>query len=198
MRASEQDRPDVAEGRLIWSELSGGVDAESLVFLDETGIATDTARPYGWAEGGGRCVDAVPHGRWRVNTLVTAVSCRGVLAAMLIGGPVNSAWFEAFCGRLLVPQLEPGQLVVLDNLSSHKCPGAAAAVESAWCRLAFLPPYSPDLNPIEKAFSKLKAVARGLRPRCWDSCLAAAKSGLEAITPGDCVSYIESCGYEFA
>lgn len=187
------------------------IDAERLVFpagsslasLDETHIKTDFARLYGWGFEGERVVDKVPGGHWHTSTLVAAITCEGVLAAMVTDGPMNGLVFEGFCREYLAPALlERGEevhnpLVVLDNLSSHHLNSACEIVESAGSEFCFLPAYSPDLNPIENAFSKIKSVIRKLRPRNWDSIIDATATALRSITPCDCVGFIENAAYEF-
>ena len=152
-RAAEQDRPDIAQQRLAWQSSQPSVDPERLVFVDETGLKTDISRLRGWAAGGARLVEATPGGHWRTSTLVQAVALDGTRAAMVLDGPLNSLCFAGFCQHFLAPALQPGDLVVLDNLSSHKSSAATAAIEAAGARLIYLPPYSPDLNPIENLFS---------------------------------------------
>jgi transposase len=168
-----------------------------LVFLDETGLTTDMMRQRGWSFGGQRVLDTAPGGHWHTNTLVSAIHADGVLAAMVLDGPVNGVCFEGFCRDYLAPALRPGQIVVLDNLSSHKSSAAEAWIRQAGARLAYLPPYSPDLNPIENVFSKIKQLLRGLRPRTWTEIVAAVREVLLAISPTDCFHAIEHCGYEF-
>lgn len=142
--------------RKDWHATQESVDAERLVFLDETGLKTDLTRIRGWAEGGSRLVEAVPSGNWQTNTLIQAVALDGTRAAMVLDGPMNSQSFIGFCQWLLAPALHPGDLVVMDNLSSHKSAVAVQAIEDVGAEVVYLPPYSPDLNPIENIFSKVK------------------------------------------
>jgi len=196
LRASEQDRSDVKQARAIWRECQPRVDANQLVFLDETGLSTDMARLRGWGWGGQRVIDATPCGRWHTNSLISAITPDGVLAAMLLDGPLNGNWFTHFCDHLLGPVLPPGSMVVLDNLGAHKVSAAATALERIGCSLAFLPAYSPDLNPIENIYAKVKSIVRKLRPRTWDQIVDATREALLAITSQDCQHCIEHCGYE--
>jgi len=196
LRAAEQDRDDVKTARAIWRECQTHIDPDRLVFLDETGLATDMARLRGWGWGGQRVVDATPCGRWHTNSLVSAIAGDGVVAAMVLDGPIDGDWFTHFCEQLLAPVLPVDSIVVLDNLGSHKVSGAAAVLERVGCSFAFLPPYSPDLNPIENIFAKVKALIRKLRPRTWDQIVEAARDALLAITSQDCQHCIEHCGYE--
>jgi transposase len=194
-RAAEQDRPDIAQERLDWRSSQPTVDPERLVFVDETGLKTDIRRLRGWAEGGERLVEAVPGGHWRTSTLVHAVALDGTRAAMVLDGPINSLCFAGFCEHFLAPALRPGDLVVLDNLSSHKSSSAIAAIEAAGARLVYLPPYSPDLNPIENVFSKIKQLIRRFRPRSWRQIIHATKHALLNITYDDIANTFVHCGY---
>jgi transposase len=195
-RAAEQDRPDIARQRVDWRCSQTEVDPQRLVFVDETGLKTDISRLRGWAEGGKRLVEAIPGGHWRTSTLVHAVALDGTRAAMVLDGPINSLCFAGFCEHFLAPTLRAGDLVVLDNLSSHKSSSAAAAIETAGAKLIYLPPYSPDLNPIENLFSKIKQLIRGFRPRSWRQIIQSTKHALLRITHDDIANTFLHCGYE--
>lgn len=195
-RAAEQNRNDVALARADWQESQAKIDAERLVFVDETGLKTDISRLRGWAAGGERLVEAVPGGHWRSSTLVHAVALDGTRAAMVLDGPINSVCFAGFCEHFLAPALRPGDLVVLDNLSSHKSSAAVAAIAGAGARLVYLPPYSPDLNPIENLFSKIKQLIRGLRPHGWREIIEASQQALLSITYEDIANTFFHCGYQ--
>lgn len=197
-RAAEQDRKDVALKRADWRSSQDSVDPDRLVFLDETSLKTDLTRLRGWAQGGQRLIEAVPGGKWQTNTLVQAVALDGTRAAMVLDGPINGDCFAGFCQWLLAPSLHPGDLVVLDNLSSHKSVAASRAIEAVGARLVYLPPYSPDLNPIENIFSKVKQLLRGLRPRSFSAIVEAAKKVLPQITFDDLNAVFEHCGYATA
>jgi transposase len=194
-RALEQDRPDVALKRKDWQETQGDIDPERLVFLDETGLKTDLTRLHGWIKGGQRLVEAIPASQWQTNTLVHAVALDGTRAAMVLDGPINSESFVGFCQWLLAPSLHPGDLVVLDNLSSHKSAAAIRVIEAVGAQFIYLPPYSPDLNPIENIFSKLKQLMRGFRPRSFREIVKAAKQALLQITQDDLEAVFTHCGY---
>jgi transposase len=181
--------------RKDWRAAQEEIDPERLVFLDETSLKTDLTRLRGWAEGGQRLVEAIPGGKWRTNTLVQAVALDGTRAAMVLDGPINGASFAGFCQWLLAPALQPGDLVVMDNLSSHKTVHAVQAIESVGAQVVYLPPYSPDLNPIENIFSKVKQLLRGLRPRTFDQIVDAARAVLSQITTGDLEAVFLHCGY---
>lgn len=140
-------------------------------------------------------MEATPSGHWQTQTLVHAVALDGTRAAMILDGPIDGITFSGFCEYFLAPALRPGDLVVLDNLSSHKTPAAETAVKAAGAKLVFLPPYSPDLNPIEKLFAKVKQLVRGLRPRNWREIIDAAKQVLLRITFDDIENAFFHCGY---
>lgn len=195
-RAAEQDRPDVAQRRADWNACQETVDPERLVFVDETGLKTDMARLRGWAPGGRRLVEAALGGHWQSCTLVHAVGLDGTRAAMVLDGPVDRICFAGFCEQFLAPQLRPGDLVVLDNLSSHRSTAVTTAIETVQAKVVYLPPYSPDLNPIENIFAKLKQLIRGLRPLNWREIIKAARHALRAITIDDLLNAFAHCGYE--
>jgi transposase len=197
-RASEQDRPDVALKRKDWRATQEEVDPERLVFLDETGLKTDLTRLRGWAPGGERLIEAIPGGKWQTNTLVHAVALDGTRAAMVLDGPIHGESFAGFCEWLLAPALQPGDLVVMDNLSSHKSARAVQAIEAVGARVVYLPPYSPDLNPIENVFSKVKQLIRGICPRNLRKIVEAAKQALSQITLDDLEAMFLHCGYATA
>ena len=152
-------------------------------------------RVRGWAETGRRLVDRVVGSHWETNTLVQAIALDGTRAAMILDGPVDGISFAGFCEQFLAPTLQPGDLVVLDNLSSHKSAAANRTIESVGARLVFLPPYSPDLNPIENIFSKLKQLVRGLRPQTWIQIIEATKRALQQISFDDICNAIVHAGY---
>jgi len=172
-----------------------GLDPARLVFIDETWAKTNMTRARGRAPVGERLVAAVPHGRWRTTTLVAALGHAGVRCAMTLDGPVNRAAFEAFVATVLVPTLAAGDVVVMDNLSSHKGPRVRELVEAAGATLVYLPPYSPDLNPIEMAFSKLKQLMRSAAHRTVDALWRDVQRMLDLITPDDAANFIRHCGY---
>lgn len=195
-RASEQDRPDVARQRRDWQECQEHVDPDRLVFLDETGLKTDLTRLRGWSLGGERLVEAIPSGKWHVSTLVQAIALDGTRAAMVLDGPMNGDCFTGFCEWLLAPSLRPGDLVVMDNLSSHRNTAAVRAIESVGAQAIYLPPYSPDLNPIEMIFSKVKQLFRALRPRSFGQIIDDASDVLSKVTLNDIAAVFQHCGYD--
>jgi transposase len=149
--AHEQERPDVLKRRRAWFDGQPDLDPERLVFIDETWASTNMARSHGRAPRGERLRMAVPHGHWKTTTLVAGLGVGGVVAPWVLDGPINGNAFETYVDKILVPELRRGDIVVMDNLSSHKRPEVRALIEAAGARLLFLPPYSPDFNPIEKA-----------------------------------------------
>jgi transposase len=171
------------------------VPPEDWVFVDESGVATDMARRYGRALGGRRAPGAVPYGRWERLTIFGGLSLAGLAACMSVAGAADTAAVAAFVEHVLVPVLRPGQAVVMDNLAPHKAPRVRALIEAAGCRLLFLPPYSPDLNPIEPAWAKLKALLRGLGARTLGALEAALTTLVDAITPADAAGFFRHCGY---
>lgn len=194
-RAAEQDRPEIALARADWRATQASIDPERLVFVDETGLKTDMSRLRGWAQRGARLAEAVPGGHWHIHTLVHAVALDGTRAAMVLDGPIDSLCFAGFCEHFLAPSLAPGDLVVLDNLSSHKSSAAIATVEAVGAKMVYLPPYSPDLNPIENVFSKIKQLIRGIRPRDWRQIIQSAKRALLQLTCDDIENAFLHCGY---
>ena len=159
------------------------------------GLRTDLTRLRGWANGGNRLIEAVPGGRWETNTLVHAIALDGTRAAMVLDGPIDSVSFVGFCQWLLAPALHPGDIVVMDNLSSHKSVEAIEAIEAVGAQVACLPPYSPDLNPIENIFSKVKQFIRGIRPRTLRQIVSAALKAINQITIEDIEAVFAHCGY---
>jgi len=158
--ASEQDRPDILKRREEWFDGQLDLDPERLVFIDETWASTNMARRYGRAPRGERLRVGVPHGHWKTTTFVAGLRLSGMVAPMVLDGPINGVSFQAYVDQVLVPELRPGDIVVMDNPDSHKGAGARDAIEAAGASLLYLPPFSPDFNPIENAFSKLKALLR--------------------------------------
>ena len=152
-------------------------------------------RLRGRAPRGERLVAKVPHGHWKTTTLIAALGIDGVRCSTVVDGAINSAIFEAFVEQVLVPQLRPGDIVVMDNLSSHKSPRTRRLIEAAGAELRFLPPYSPDLNPIELVFAKIKQLLRSLECRTRAALWHAMQNVLDAITPGDASNCYRHCGY---
>src|SRR6476660_5490634 len=166
--AAEQDRPDIVKRREAWFDGQLDLDPARLVFIDETWASTNMARRYGWAPKGERLRAGVPHGRWKTTTFVAALRLSGRVAPMVLDGPINGPAFQAYVEQVLVPELKRGDIVVMDNLGSHNGASVRASIEAAGAKLLFLPPYSPDFNPIENAFAKLKAFLRKAAERTID------------------------------
>jgi len=185
----------VAAAREAWAAAAPALTPEALVFVDESGVATNMARRYGRAEGGRRARATVPHGRWERLTILGGLSLGGLTACLAVEGATDAAVMRVFVEHALVPTLRPGQVVVLDNLSAHKDGRVRALVEAAGCTLLFLPPYSPDLNPIEPAWSRLKQLLRGVGARTVEALHAALRDLVDRITPADARGYFRHCGY---
>jgi transposase len=169
--------------------------ADRYVFLDEMGANTKMTRLYGWGPKSERVVAAVPHGHWKTTTFLGALRTTGLTAPLVIDGALTGELFLAYVQQQLVPTLSPGDIVVLDNLSSHKHAGVREAIEAAGCTLAYLPPYSPDFNPIELLFSKLKSLLRKHAERTIDSLWARLGQLVTEFTPDECRRYFQHCGY---
>lgn len=165
------------------------------VFLDECGVATDLLRRYGRSRRGTRLRDHTPCSHWETSTVIAALRLDAVTAPAVFDGPIDKASFRAYVEQVLVPTLGPGDVVVLDNLAVHKQPEVRAAIRAVGAQLRFLPPYSPDFNPIELVFAKLKAFLRAARPRNFDQVTALMAIALELFTPTECANYIRHCGY---
>lgn len=160
MCAAEQDRPDIAAERTRWQEDQKQLDPKRLVFIDETWAKTNMAPTHGRCRRGQRLYAKVPHGHWKTTTFVAALRHDGITAPFVLDGPINGECFLAYVETVLVPTLSLGDIVLIDNLASHKSPKIRKAIEAEGAELRFLPRYSPDLNPIEMAFSKLKTLLR--------------------------------------
>lgn len=172
------------------------LDPDKLVFIDETGASTKMARLRGRAPKGERCRASVPHGHWKTTTFTAGLRLSGLVAPMVLDGPMDGPAFLAYVRQVLVPELRPGDTVVMDNLPAHKLTGVREAIEEAGARLLYLPPYSPDFNPIEKAFSKLKALLRQAAARTVDSLWSAIATAIERFQPDECRNYFAAAGYE--
>jgi transposase len=171
------------------------MDPARLVFLDETGVATNMARRYGWCPASLRLVAAAPHGHWHTTTFVAGLRLSGVTAPLVLDGPMTGAAFLAYVEQVLAPCLHPGDVVVLDNLAAHKIAGIREAVAAAGASILYLPPYSPDLNPIEQLFAKLKALLRKAAARTKDTLWSAIGSLIQTISANECANYLRNSGY---
>ena len=187
----------MASHRHRWRVWQRYMDGERFVFLDETSASTSMTRLYGWGERGERLVDAAPYGHWKTTTLVAGLRGSGIIAPFVLDGAMNGEVFRAYVEQMLAPSLEPGDVVVLDNLPAHKVAGVAEAIRAAGASLLYLPAYSPDLNPIEQLFAKLKALLRKAAARTRDALWNTIGVLLDQFTPEECESYITNPGYEF-
>lgn len=194
--ASEQDRPDVKARREAWFESQLDLDPERLVFIDETWTTTNMARKCGREQKGERLRASVPHGHWKTTTFIGGLRCDRMTAPMVLDGPVNGQWFQAYVDQVLVPTLSRDDIVIMDNLGSHKGAGVRKAIEAAGATLLYLPPYSPDFNPIEKAFSKLKALLRKAAERTVDALWHRIGVLLKEFSPTECANFFAAAGYE--
>ena len=186
----------MAAAREAWFAAQIDLDPDKLVFIDETGANTKMTRLRGRAARGERCRAPVPFGHWNTTTFIAGLRLGGISAPMLLEGPMDGEHFLAYIEQVLVPTLTVGDTVIMDNLSSHKMAGVRFAIEAAGARLLYLPPYSPDFNPIEMAFSKLKAILRGAAQRSLDGLWTAIKHAIERFTPSECANYFAAAGYD--
>ncbi len=185
----------MAAKRQRWRNWQTWLKPERLVFVDETGAKTNMARLRGRSPRGQRLHAAVPWGHWKTTTFVAGLRQSGLTAPMLLDGAMNGVAFKAYAEQVLAPSLRPGDIVVMDNLSSHKVDGVRQAIKNAGAFLLYLPPYSPDLNPIELAFAKLKAILRKAAARTIDDLCQVIARSLDEFTPGECHNFIRHAGY---
>lgn len=188
----------MARKRARWRRHQGRLDPARLVFIDETWAKTNMTRTHGWCSRGQRLVAKVPHGRWRTLTFLAALRVDRIDAPCVIDGPINGHSFFAYVEQILVPTLRPGDIVIIDNLGSHKAKRTRQAIRAAGAKLLFLPPYSPDLNPIEQVFAKLKALLRKAEERTVEATWRRIGQLLDHFTPTECANYITSAGYASA
>jgi transposase len=185
----------VARRRAQWTKYQDRVDPERLVFIDETWTRTDMAPLRGWAARGHRLTAKVPHGRWKTMTFLAALRHDRIDAPWFIEGPIDGESFRTYVAEVLLPTLRPGDIVVLDNLGSHRGKAVRQLIRSVGAKLFFLPKYSPDLNPIEQVFAKLKHLVRRTAARTVDALCAAIGEALQAFTPKECANYLKNSGY---
>ena len=171
------------------------MEAERLVFIDETWAKTNMTPTRGRCRRGERLVDRVPHGHWRTLTFLAALRSDRIDAPCVLDGPVNGRSFLAYVEQILVPSLKPGDIVIMDNLGSHKGQAVRQAIRQAKAKLFFLPPYSPDLNPIEQAFSKLKTLLRKAKERTVDDTWKRIGKLLDCFHPQECANFFRNAGY---
>lgn len=168
---------------------------ERLIFIDETGAATNMTRRYGRARRGARLIAPVPHGHWKTTTFVAGLRVGALTAPCVIDGPMDGDTFRAYVEQFLAPTLAPGDIVIMDNLAAHKVAGVREAIEAAGARLEYLPPYSPDLNPIEQVYAKLKALLRKAAARTIDTLWATIADAIKHFPPAECANYLANAGY---
>lgn len=195
LHAAEQDRPDVAAARAELKAEQPLLDAPRLVFIDETAVTTKMVRQYGRAPRGERLVAKVPHGHWKTLTLVAALRIDGVMAPYVVDGAMDGPSFLAYVQQVLAPTLRKGDVVFMDNLRTHKVDGVREAVEAAGAHVRYLPAYSPDFNPIEMAFSKLKAALRREAARSVTALVKLIGKLVKSFAPDECANYFRHAGY---
>jgi transposase len=195
LRAAEQDRPDVAEARAQWRLFQPLLDPAHLVFIDETWAKDNMARLRGRCRRGQRLIGKVPHGRWQTTTFLAALRLNGMTAPMVLNGPIDGEWFLAYVEQVLCPTLRTGDFVIIDNLGSHKSDNIRLAIEACGASLIYLPPYSPDLNPIENAFAKLKARLRRAAKRSTEALWNFIGEIVHTFSPQECANYFKAAGY---
>jgi putative transposase len=194
--AAEQDRPDVVRRRAQWTKYRRRIDLSRLVFIDETWTKTNMAPLRGWAPLGQRINAKVPHGRWKTMTFLAALRHDRITAPWFIDEPINGEIFQLYIEKVLIPTLQPGDIVIMDNLGSHKGKAVRRAIRAAGARLFYLPKYSPDFNPIEQFFAKLKHWLRKAARRSTDAVFDAIKPILDTVTSTECANYFENAGYD--
>lgn len=185
----------MARKRARWRRHQGKLDPARLVFIDETWAKTNMTRTHGRAPKGARLVAKAPQGRWRTLTFLAALRADALTAPCVVDGPINGATFRAYVEQVLVPVLREGDIVIMDNLGSHKSQAVRAAIRKAGARLFFLPPYSPDLNPIEQAFAKLKTLLRKAEERTVEATWRRIGALLGDFTAAECANFLANSGY---
>jgi transposase len=195
VRAAEQERPDVAEARRQWKNEQARLEPAKLVFVDETGASTQMARLYGRAKRGRRVVSRIPWGHWKTVTFVAGLRLDGLTAPFAIDCAMNGAIFIEYLRQCLVPTLRPGDIVIIDNLPAHKRDEVRQHIEAAGATLRYLPPYSPDFNPIEQSFAKFKSYLRKHKARTIPALYDRIGSALEIFEPGEFPNYFRNSGY---
>jgi transposase len=199
LRASEQQRPDIRAARELWINRRKPFFNKALarlIFLDETSTNTKLTKRTGWSPKGERYKTHAPFGGWKTQTFIAGLRCHGLVAPWIVNAPMNTAVFETYIQTQLVPELSPGDVVILDNVAFHKSPRAEDLVRQCGAWLLFLPPYSPDLNPIEMAYSKLKALLRKRAARSFDAICNALGEICDLFEPQQCRNFFKAAGYE--
>jgi transposase len=195
--AAEQERSDVAARRREWRLRQAGLDPKRLVFIDETWAKTNMTRLRGRAPRGARLIAHVPHGHWKTTTFLAALRTSGLTAPLVVDGAINGAIFRAYVEQQLVPTLRPGDMVIMDNLAAHKVIGVREAIESVGAEVLYLPPYSPDLNPIETVFSKFKHLLRSAAERTVEALWQTCGRLVDLFQEPECRNHFRHCGYRY-
>jgi transposase len=196
LQAAERKRADVARARRRWVREQGLLDPARLVFIDETAVSTNMVRPNGWNPRGERLVGDVPMGHWETLTFIAGFRQTGIVAPMVIKGAMNGEAFLAYVEQCLVPILKRRDIVVVDNVSFHKVVGVEEAIQAAGASLRYLPPYSPEFNPIELVFHPVKALLRKAAERTIEGLERCVCSFIRALKPSECIGYFRHAGYE--
>ena len=195
LRAAERDRPDVKQARDQWQADTEGIDPRRFRFIDESGAKTNMVRTRGRCPMGQRLLSSAPAGHWNTTTMIAAIGLDGVHAPFALDGVIDGDAFLIYVEKILLPTLQGGEIVVLDNLSSHKLPRVAELIESAGAEVWYLPPYSPDFNPIENMWSKVKQILRSIAARTFDGLVDAIRSALNRVAARDLLGWFNHCGY---
>jgi len=184
----------VAAHRSLWRTWQRYMDPANFVFLDETGASTNMVRRCGWAPRGERLVDAAPYGHWRTTIFIAGLRSTGIIAPLVLDGPMSGDAFRAYVEQFLAPALTAGDVVVMDNLAVHKVAGVREAITAVGASIPYLPPYSPDLNPIEQMFAKLKALLRRAAARTQEALWTTIGQLLNSFSPTECQNYLANSG----
>jgi len=195
VHGAEQNRRDIARRRYWWKKYQTRIDPARLVFIDETWAKTNMAPIRGWGNKGKRLKTFVPHGHWKTMTFIAALRHDAITAPCVFDGPINGESFLRYVEQFLRPTLKPGDIVIMDNLGSHKGDAVRAAIRAAGARLLFLPPYSPDLNPIEQVFAKLKHLLRQAKERTIEATWQRIGTLIQTFNPKECSNYLRNAGY---
>lgn len=197
LKATEQQRPDVAQRRAEWRVWQCGIDPARLIFIDETWVKTNMTRLRGRAAEGERLVCHVPHGHWKTTTFLAALRVSGLTAPLVVDGAINGELFRGWGEQHLVPTLQSGDMVIMDNLNSHKVAGVREAIERVGAEVVYLPPYSPDLNPIETVFSKFKWLVRSKSRRTVEGLWQLCGQMSQLFEEPECRRHFRHCGYRY-
>jgi transposase len=196
LKASEQEREDIAESRKKWLEFQKIVPADRLVFLDESGAKTNMARLRGRSHKGSRCHASAPCGHWKTLTMLSSIRLDGSTECIVVDGAMDKAMFTEYISQILCPSLRRNDIVIMDNLSAHKNPEVARHIKKCGAELLYLPPYSPDLNPVENMWSKVKQLLRGMETRTYEGLEKGIARALDLVCASDARGWFKHCGYE--